>query len=370
MRHPSKSEMERARLNRDASYDGVFWVGVRTMRVFCRPSCPAKQPLERNVVYLGSIEDAARAGFRPCKRCRPTETTGQQPEWVQRLLAFAGGRQGDRITDTDIRTLDIDPARARRWFRRNYGVTFHAYLRAARLGEALAALKNGADILQAGLEQGYESASGFHEAFVRKFGATPSKSGGVRRVVVRSIESPVGRLDLAASERGVCLVEFADRRALPTEIAEIERWSRRPVVPGSNEHIDHVAEELQAYFHGKLTEFTARLDVFGTAFQQAVWSELRRIPYGKTISYGELAAKIGRPGAQRAVGRANGQNRLAIVIPCHRVVESGGKLRGYGGGLWRKQYLLDLEAGRRSTETTLAEATTPASTTQERRAAS
>ena len=170
----------------------------------------------------------------------------------------------------------------------------------------------------------------------------------MRQMVVCSMESPVGRLELGATERGVCLLEFGDRRALPSEIALLEEKMGCGVVVGTNEHLDRIADELGRYFARTLTEFSTPLDIMGTPFQRRVWAELRRIPYGKTISYGRLAERIGQPGAQRAVGRANGANRIAIAIPCHRVVRSDGKLGGYGGEPRRKQFLLDLEASKDS----------------------
>jgi AraC family transcriptional regulator of adaptative response/methylated-DNA-[protein]-cysteine methyltransferase len=344
-RVPSKKEMEWARLSRDASYDGVFWVCVRSTRVVCRPSCPAKSPLEQNVTYVTSVQRAIAEGYRPCLRCRPLETDGRRPEWVRRLLALSTRRRDDRLTDADLRAAGVEPARARRYFRTHFGMTFHEYHRAGRLAGALESLRKGKNLLYVGLDHGYRSDSGFRDAFTRKFGATPGRSEVVQHLVVTSVESPVGLLQLGATKRGVCLMEFADRKALPTELKLLEGTFGCPVVPGRNEHVDRLEEELTRYFAGEVREFTVPLEIIGTPFQKMVWAELMEIPYGRTESYSGLAARIGRPGAQRAVGRANGANRIAIVIPCHRVVQSDGKLRGYGGGLWRKQFLLDLEAG-------------------------
>ena len=340
---PTRKEMSRARCCRDSSYDGVFWVCVCTTGVFCRPSCPAKTPQEANVTYALSVQEALLAGYRPCKRCRPLETDGRPPEWVRALLALADGYRARRLTDADLRGAGIDPARARRYFRDHLGMTFHAFHRAARLGGALGKLQRGSRLIDAGLDHGYESDSGFRSAFARQFGATPGRSGGVRPIVLRSLESPVGRLELAATERGVCLLEFGDRRSLPTEMALLKK-KIGGVVPGTNEHIESMADELAQYFAGRLTHFATPLEIVGTPFQRRVWAELCRIPYSRTVSYAEVARRVGRPGAVRAVGRANGTNRIAIAIPCHRVVGADGKLCGYGGGLWRKQFLLDVES--------------------------
>ena len=162
-------------------------------------------------------------------------------------------------------------------------------------------------------------------------------------IVSSQIESPLGVLEAAATPEGICLLEFNDRRALKTQWATLRKRLNAAVVPGGNEHIEKLRDELSRYFAGRLTRFTVPLVISGTPFQEQVWNRLLRIPSGQTISYEHLAREIGRPGAQRAVGRANGDNRLAILIPCHRVVQKNGQLRGYGGGLWRKQFLLDLE---------------------------
>lgn len=336
--------MARARRARDASYDGVFWVCVKTTGIFCKPSCRARTPHERNVDYAFAVRDALARGYRPCKRCKPTETTGGHPAWVRTAIALSGANRDRRITDAELRDAGIDPTRARRYFRTAFGMTFHAYHRAVRLGAALDDLKDGADPLSAAMNRGYDSDSGFRTAFGAQFRTTPGRSAQVQRITISGMESPIGRFEIGATDRGVCLVEFADRRALPTELARIEKSLGAPVVPGRCELIDRMEDELNRYFAGELSEFTTPLEIVGTPFQRMVWDELQRIPFGETISYGTLANRVKRPGAQRAVGQANGANHIAIVIPCHRVVQSNGQLRGYGGGLWRKQFLIDLES--------------------------
>jgi AraC family transcriptional regulator of adaptative response/methylated-DNA-[protein]-cysteine methyltransferase len=343
-RLPPLSEMQRARLARDATYDGVFYVAVRTRMIFCRPSCPARTPLEKNVIYYATPSEALRECYRACKRCRPADCDGRPPVWVRELLAWSKRQGARRLTDADLREAGFDPVRARRYFRSHFGMTFLEHARARRMGQALGRLQRGGRILQTAFDEGYESVSGFTHAFSRHFGATPGGSKMLTRIVVTTVESPVGPLQLGATDRGVCLLEFTDRRGLPRELETLTKRFQSPIAPGSNEHVEQLADELRRYFAGELTRFETPLDLTGTPFQLKVWNELLNIPYGQTISYGQLAERIGRPGAQRAVGRANGDNRIAIVIPCHRVVQSDGKLRGYGGGLWRKQFLLDLEA--------------------------
>jgi AraC family transcriptional regulator of adaptative response/methylated-DNA-[protein]-cysteine methyltransferase len=343
-RLPPVAEMEAAYRARDASYDGVFFLGVRTTGIFCRPSCPARKPLAKNVVFYGSVKDALFAGFRPCKRCRPLEVPGAHPGWVAGLIARLEREPERRVRDQDLRAAGVEPGRARRYFQRRYGMTFHAFARGYRLRRAFQQLRRGADLDEVAMSHGFESHSGFRDAFGRLLGHPPGRSRSEDCVTVTWLESPVGPLVAGATDRGVCLLEFSDRRMLEAQLDGVQR-RLGAVLPGSHPLLDQLQGELQEYFAGSRREFTVPLEYPGTPFQVKVWDALRRIPYGETRSYEQLAWAVGVPGAQRAVGHANGQNRVAIVIPCHRVVNKDGKLGGYGGGLWRKQLLLDLERG-------------------------
>jgi len=271
----------------------------------------------------------------------------------QRATATVGAasvHRGDkapaaRIRDADLRSMSIEPTRARRFFNEHYGMTFQAYCRARRMGEALSQVHRGADWIGVGLEHGYGSASGFRDAFRGTFGRTPGRSRGGDRIVSRTLASPIGPLTVCASASAVCLLEFGSRRSAKSQLAALEKRFGCAVVPGESKHIDRLNDELAPYFAGELKRFTVAIDYRGTPFQASVWKGLLRIPYGKTIAYAQLAHCVGRPSAHRAVGTANGRNPIAIVIPCHRGVNKSGRLGGYGGGLWRKQFLLDLEQG-------------------------
>jgi AraC family transcriptional regulator of adaptative response/methylated-DNA-[protein]-cysteine methyltransferase len=198
------------------------------------------------------------------------------------------------------------------------------------------------------LGNGYESHSGFREAFGKVFGKPPGKAKNSDCVVTSLAESPLGPIILGATEKGLCLCEFTDRRMLEFQFKTLQKRFDAAIVPGTNQFIKKAQKELNEYFAGKLKKFTVKLVFPGTEFQQKVWSELIRIPYGTTIAYADLAKSVGIPGAVRAVGTANGMNRIGIIIPCHRVVNKSGKLGGYGGGVWRKQWLLDLETGKKN----------------------
>ena len=335
--------MQRAVAQRDTAYDGIFFLGVRTTGIFCRPACPARKPRPENVEFFATADQAMQAGFRPCKRCRPFEINDRYPAWVSHLLAQVQENGTTRLRDADLRDLGVDPARARRYFREEFGMTFQAYQRATNVGGALRQLQDGDDALRVGLDAGFESASGFRDAFARVFGSPPGDHDQLPCAVCSMISSPVGPLIAAATDDGVCLLEFADRKALARQIATLRKRVGVAVVPGMNAHLEQLTTELADYFGGTLKAFAVSLVTPGTPFQQTVWNRLCEISYGDTMSYEQLARDIGRPGGQRAVGRANGDNRVAIVIPCHRVVQKNGELRGYGGGLWRKRFLLDLE---------------------------
>ncbi len=335
-------ELERAYLERDASYDGLFFLGVRSTGIFCRPTCPARKPLPKNVEYFPTAREALVAGYRPCKRCRPLELD-DQPPWAAALLIDVERDPSSRITDGDLKGRGIDPGTVRRYFLRRYGMTFQAFTRARRLSAAFNQIREHGTLDTAVFESGYESHSGFREAFARTFGDPPGRYRNGKCVCLSWLRSPLGPLVAGATDAGICLLEFTDRRMLEAQFASVRKLFDAPVVPGSNEHLETLQGELAKYFDGSLRSFSVPLTYPGTQFQRRVWEQLLAIPYGETRSYEQIAVAVGEPRAVRAVGRANGLNRIAILIPCHRVVNKNGELGGYGGGLRRKQYLLDLE---------------------------
>ncbi len=222
-------------------------------------------------------------------------------------------------------------------------MTFHGFHRANRLELAMNDVHDGGDLLEVGFDHGFDSDSGFRDAFGRLFGLASGRVRDADCLFVKGLDTPLGLMLSVANERGVCMLEFVDRRSMEAQVATLKKHFPQPVVPGSNNLLDALAKELTSYFAGTLTEFTVPLIHPGTPFQLAVWNVLKTIPFGETTSYRAIAEKISRSGASQAVGRANGDNRLAILLPCHRVVRSDGHLCGYAGGLRRKQWLLDHE---------------------------
>ncbi len=335
--------MYQAFVDRDASFEGIFVMGVRTTGIFCRPTCPARNPKPENVEFFPRPVDALAAGYRPCKRCRPMEPKANVPEWLAKVLAAVDAEPLRRWTAADIRAMGVDPTRVRRWFQAEHGMTFLAYLRSRRLGQAFSRIKDGAAIVDASLEADFDSVSGFCDALRRKTGIRPSDAKNRPILKVAQVPSPLGPIMVAGDEEAVYLVEFWDRRMLETQFSILEKRIGALFFPGETDATRSMAKEIESYFAGKLTTFATPIRTPGTASQEEVWQMLLKVPSGKTWTYGELATRLGKPKAVRAIARAVGENRLAIVVPCHRIVGADGKLTGYGGGLWRKRHLLELE---------------------------
>ena len=340
--------MHRALANSDAAYDGIFFAAVRTTGIFCRPSCRARKPKPENVEFFATQREALFSGYRPCKRCRPLDTDGKPPGWVARLLSRIEAAPAARIAAGDLRRMGVDPARARRYFQQHHGMTFQAYCRGRRLGDALRLIQGGSSVSEAAHNSGFESESGFRSAYARVFGSAPADARNCELVTLSWIRTAIGPLVVGTTDKGICLLEFSDRRMLESQLKTLRRRFGAALVPGTNPLVAALQQQLDEYFSGTRKQFDLPLQYPGTPFQSQVWSNLLQIPYGHTCSYQQLARTVGRPRAVRAVGTANGMNRIAILIPCHRVVNANGELGGYGGGLWRKRLLLDLESGQRS----------------------
>ena len=340
---PGRRELIRAFLAKDSSYEGVFFTGVRSTGIFCRVGCPARTPREDQLEFFATTRDALYAGFRPCKRCRPMEREGDPPEWLNALLTAIDQDHESRWTDADIRALKVDPDRVRRWFQKNHGMTFHAYARARRLGLALDQIRRGTSVISSALDHGYDSLSGFNDAFRKALGTNPSTAKSSTVVHLSRIMTPLGPMLAGATDNAVCLLEFADRRMLELQLRRVRKHFDAFFLAASNSVLERLNDELERYFGGSLRQFSVPLAVPGSEFQQAVWRRLQEIPYGKTVSYTDIAVALRAPRSVRAVARANGDTRIAILVPCHRVIGANGDLTGYGGGLWRKKRLLELE---------------------------
>ncbi len=341
----SEDTMYEALLNRDTQFEGQFIVGVKTTGIFCRPSCRARKPKRENVVFYEDSKAALADGYRPCKICRPMEELDSTPPEITELLRELEAQPEQKITAWQLRQRGIDPSRLRRWFKRHHGMTFVAYQRMLRINLAFRNIRKGDKVIEAAYDSGFHSLSGFQSAFQQATRFKPSESHQQNCLSLTRLTTPLGPMFAVASDQGLCLLEFTDRRMLETEFKDLERRLKAPILPGPHPLFETLETQLKAYFAGERQGFDLPLHTPGTDFQQQVWQELQRIPYGNTRSYAEQAKRIGNPKAVRAVARANGCNRIAIIIPCHRVIGSNGQLTGYAGGLHRKQWLLEHEGG-------------------------
>jgi len=335
--------MYQASFAKNPEFEGVFWMGVKTTGIFCRPTCTARKPKFENVEFFNTTKEAILKGYRPCKVCKPLENPDETPVGIQSLLNELAADPSLKLKDYDLVVRGLEPATVRRWFLKHHGITFHAFQRMFKLNSAFKKLNSGENVTAAAFDSGYESLSGFNDSFKNIFGVSPKNSKSEKVVDLKRIETPLGTMIACADVNGICMLEFSDRKALPTELKEISKHFNANIIQGENPHFKILEQELVEYFAGKRQIFTVPLSLVGTEFQKKVWEVLRGIPYGTTRSYQQQANILGNPKAVRAVANANGLNKISIIIPCHRVIGTNGTLTGYGGGIWRKQKLLELE---------------------------
>jgi len=336
-------------LARDRRYDGAFVYAVRSTGIYCRPSCPSRRPRRAQVVFYLVPETAERAGFRPCRRCHPERVNGSDPRVeTVRLACQLIDAQLDAPTGltTLAARLGTTPPRLGRAFRSVLGVTPRQYRDQRRLDRFKTRLKEGKKVSPALYDAGYGSPSRVYERASARLGMTPAtygRGGRGARIAYATVPCPLGWLLVASTERGICRVAFGDdardlERALRAEFPAAE-------IASHGGTLKRWLAALVAYLEGDAPHLDLPLDVRATAFQRRVWDELRKIPYGSTRSYGEIARAIGAPRATRAVARACASNPAALVVPCHRVVRGDGELGGYRWGAERKRALLEREAG-------------------------
>ena len=342
-----RATLYQALLARDEAYDGRAFVGVTTTGVFCRLTCPARNPKLENCRFFASAAECLAAGFRPCLKCKPALQDADADPAIRPLLDAMRERPGYRWAETDVVALGFDPSTVRRAFKRQFGMTFLEMARLQRLRNGIDTLAKGGRVIEAQLEAGFDSPGAFRAAMAKLLGQPPSAFVVDGLIRIDWIETPLGPMVAAADKRSIHMLEFADRKALARQLQDLRVRSKGSIGLGRVAAIDQLERELSAYFDGQSADFAVPLTLHGSAFTRSVWNELCRIPAGATRSYSDVARAIGRPAAVRAVARANGANQIAIVIPCHRVIGADGSLTGYGGGLWRKQKLIDIEHGYR-----------------------
>ena len=340
---PDPDTLYAALCAKDASYDGRAYVAVRSTGIFCRFTCPARKPLRKNCTFHPTAGACIEAGFRPCKRCHPLNQSGDP--LVETLLGKLNHDPARRWRETDLTAMGLDPSTVRRAFKRHFAMSFLEMARQRRLREGFTSLGETGSVTEAQLEAGFESPSAFRAGFARLLGVAPGSLRANARLQADWIDTDLGAMVAVSDARSLYLLEFADRKALPAELKALMRDAKGDLGLGRPAPTKQAAEELRAFMDGRQSRFTVPLAPGGTPFQRQVWDALQRIPAGETRSYSDLAQDIGRPDAPRAVARANGANRIAILIPCHRVLGADGNLTGYGGGLWRKRRLIEIERG-------------------------
>ena len=326
-------------MRRDRAWDGRVIGAVHTTGIYCKPSCPAKRPKRENVEFFTTGEEASAAGYRSCMRCKPDEVGRDRAAVSAAVKLIEAAEEPPSLADL-ADAVGYAPHHFQRLFKRDLGVSPAEYARGLRNRRAENALKASGRVTDAIYDAGYSGPSGFYSDAKERLGMTPSawRDGG-RGETVRwtHFASPLGEMLIAATSKGICRLTFNDseaslRRLFPKATIVEDAGGLKQLVEGALAAIEHPA-----------TMPDLPIDVAGTAFQEAVWRELRKIPPGETRSYAQIAAAIGQPTAVRAVGTANGDNHVAVLIPCHRVIRSDGTLGGYAGGLDKKRMLLAAE---------------------------
>lgn len=331
-------------VEKNSTYEGTFYVGVKTTGIFCRPTCPAKKPKKENCEFFKTAKEALLASYRPCKRCQPLNTPSTLSPEVKKLVVAIEENPQRKWTDKDFNDLSISANTARRQFKKQFGMTFIEYARSRRLGMAFSHIRNGKPLIDTQLDSGFESSNGFRDAFTRIMGAGPKRNKQVQLLTAKWMETKLGSMIAIADDTALYLLEFVDRRGLEKEIENMRTKLSAAIVPGTNHILVQLEKELEEYFEGTRLSFQTKIsDEIGSTFQKEVWRILREIRPGSTASYKDVAIKLGNPKAYRAVARANGANQISLLIPCHRVINTNGDLGGYGGGIQRKSWLLELE---------------------------
>ncbi len=337
----------RAVLARDSCYDGIFVYAVASTGIFCRPSCPARRPRREQVRFFATPEAATQAGFRPCRRCQPESAHSQnmQAELVQTVCGYIEANLDGTLTLEALGAhANVSPHHLQRTFKRITGISPRQYAEACRLGSLKAQLRAGQAVTHALYEAGYGSSSRLYERAAEQIGMTPAtyrKGGQGMDIGYTIVDCPLGRLLVATTRRGICAVSLGDADTA-LELALHEEY------PAATLHRDDAGfvpwvQTILDYLSGAQPQLDLPLDVQVTAFQWRVWEVLRKIPYGSTRTYGEIAQDLGQPTATRAVARACATNPVSLLVPCHRVVGADGNLRGYRWGVERKRALLEQE---------------------------
>lgn len=330
-------------MSRDARQDGRFVFAVRTTGVYCRPSCPSRRPRRDSVEFFATPQEAERAGYRACLRCKPTQVS-EQAQYVLKARQLLDNAEGVLTLSQLSKRIGVSPFHLQRLFKRATGLSPREYQSALRTQQVKQQLRQGSDVTTALYEAGFSSPSRLYESSARQLGMTPGayRAGGAKTAIAFAIaSSPLGHLLVAATPRGVCAIRFGE------SAQELERELRQEFhaaeLSRNDSGLRGYVDMIVAAIRGDKTSLDLPLEIRATAFQRRVWDVLRQIPRGETRSYADIAREIGAPAAVRAVARACASNPVAVAVPCHRVIRSDGGLAGYRWGMKRKQKLLTSE---------------------------
>jgi AraC family transcriptional regulator, regulatory protein of adaptative response / methylated-DNA-[protein]-cysteine methyltransferase len=332
-------------LTRDAALDGKMYYGVKSTRIFCRPSCSSRRPHRKNVEFFVSTAAATQSGYRACKRCCPEDSTNPKAAFIGQIVEYIDMHSDESLTLKSLaERFNMSPFHLQRTFKAVMGITPKSYAEACRIDQLKKQLQSGQLVSAAIYEAGFGSSSRLYEKSNKGLGMTPAtygRKGEGANIVYGNFKSSLGSVLIAATNKGVCFLQFGDNQVSLTKLLKEE--FARATLQRDESLVEPWFEVLQDYLGGASNKLELPLEVHGTAFQLSVWQHLRSLPVGQTASYGAIASSLGNANAARAVARACASNRIAIAIPCHRVIRENGELGGYRWGIKRKKSLLDRE---------------------------
>lgn len=325
---------------KDKKFDTQFLFAVKTTKIFCRPSCRAKKPKKENTLFYKTSKQAIQNGFRPCKICKPMEDINSTPDFIKKLIKEVETNPQKKIKDYDLKLQGLEPNTIRRWFKKNHNITFQAYQRMYRINHAFNQI-NELTTSKIVKNTGFKSISGFNQSWKNLFNSSPKSNENKDIINIKRIDTKLGPIFICATQKGICLLEFTDRKMLETEFKDLKNRLNSIILPGENKHIINAEKQINQYFEKKRTQFNIELDMQGTKFEKNVWENLIKIKYGENLTYKNLSKQLNQP--FQKIKNAIGKNKISIIIPCHRMLGENKNLTNYGGGIERKKYLLNLE---------------------------
>ena len=334
-----------ASLNRNSDFDGVFVFGVRSTGVYCRPSCPAKRPNRKQVIFFSDFEEAEQSGFRSCRRCHPREATSSQIELIGSICSFIEASLEKKLTLSALSAhAGISSFHLQRTFKRAVGISPRQYIEARRLEKMKSSLRNGKTVTKALYDVGFNSRSRIYGKVQNNFGVNPGtyrRGGKGMRIEYAITSCPTGRLLFGVTEKGICAVCLGESDYVVE--AALARDYPSAIITRNDRDLAPWIQCFMKYFEGQEFRRDLPIDIQATSFQWRVWKQIQAVPRGGTTTYGNIARAIGKPDSFRAVARACATNPVSLIIPCHRVIGQDGSLRGYRWGKNRKRELLSLE---------------------------